>query len=76
MNKFSEKEIQMLKACNVSDILLQRVNLNECYLAAIENVFMEEITGKAADSLRRCYKAIRDVEMSRGTSEFEKLIQL
>ena len=75
--KFSSKEKKMLKTLGVTDVVLQYCNSQNCYEMASENVLVDELTGPAVDSLRRCMKAFRDDNTPfRGTPEFERLIQL
>ena len=38
--------------------------------------FIDNVQGKASDSLRRCVKACRDGTLYRNTKEYEDLIQL
>jgi hypothetical protein len=75
MNEYSEKELAMLRAVGVSDAVLNGLTPNRVYDLAVQKAFVNNLSGPAVESLRRCY-----IHLSAGcyrcTPEFENLIQL
>jgi|WetSurMetagenome_2_1015567.scaffolds.fasta_scaffold30780_4 hypothetical protein len=72
---FSDKERAMFNALGFDNSYLDAVGMH-AYWQAVGDCFGNASTGKAVDSLRRCYKAICDCNPYRQTPEFEALIQL
>jgi hypothetical protein len=79
---YSEKEFKMIQACSPhwADIVERNVDSEVFPVKILELVgmecFIENKTGKAVDSLRRCLKAMRDCSPYRETPEYEALIEL
>ena len=78
--KFFEKEKQMFMELGFDDNTLHRMEENmsayDAYECAVKKVFVQELKGKAVDSLRQCLMVLEDGEAYRGTPEFDELIQL
>ena len=82
MSKFSTKEIYLFTELGMREELdfidnkILSISPMRLYDFAIRKVFIEELTGNAVDSLRRCIKAIDTGEYSRNSLSFDELIQL
>ena len=72
---YSDAERKMFKALDL-EYLLEHLEPPALYRAAIEQVFLNETTGAAVDSLRRCAKALTVSKPYRMTPEFDLLINL
>jgi len=76
----SVKEKEMFKVLGFSDndIAYMETDLSviKSYEWAVSKIFMENQTGPAVESLRRCFTAIMRFSINRHTEEFDDLIQL
>ena len=79
---YSDKEFAMIKALSPQwakiieegrDGSLAEVSVLRIL---VEHCFIENLQGLAVESLRRCYKAIRECKPYRMTPEYDALIQL
>lgn len=74
---YSEKEIEMFNALGLSDkIKFFAENPVQLYHLAVERCFVNNLTGVAVDSLRRCIIALNQCKVYRGTQEWDDLIEL
>lgn len=75
---YSAKEQEMFKALDMEYLNLIEHDLQPpvFYRILIEHVFINEITGAAVDSLRRCAKAIINGNPYRMTTEFDEMIRI
>lgn len=72
-SQLSEKENMMFGQLGILKIDLQ---VGQLYQLAVNRAFSENLQGPAVDSLRRCFKALADPAMYRGTPEWDALISL
>lgn len=74
---YSEKEIEMFNALGLSDkIKFFAENPVQLYHLAVERCFVNNLTGVAVDSLRRCIIALNQCKVYRGTQGWDDLIEL
>jgi len=77
MESWSDKEVAMLQALGAGH-LLERFTEDPLlvYRFAMEKAFIEDTRGPAADSLRRCMRALSRCTAYRLTPEWDALIHL
>lgn len=79
---YSEKEFEMIKACSPhwASLIEKGVSITSVPPTVLEcvvmEVFLENKTGPAVDSLRRCVNSIKNCSPYRMTPEYDALIQL
>jgi hypothetical protein len=72
---YSDKEKKMFELLGVKE-MMNHLEPTSLYRVAIEEAFLENKTGPAVDSLRRCAKAFSNHKPFRMTEEFDALIIL
>jgi hypothetical protein len=72
--EYSKKEEKLIELLGFSH-LLECLSPVELYKLMAEDAFIENRTGKAIESLRRCLKAINKAKPYRMTDEFDDLIE-
>jgi hypothetical protein len=75
VKKYSNNEQKMFEALGLSH-LLEHLEAAQLYRAAVEHAFLENLTGKAVDSLRKTANAFFKSTCYRHTPEFDALIEL
>ena len=75
MMDLSMAEQCMFAELGQSELFTQPISIMSLYRVAVEECFMADVRGKAADSLRRCLRAIYN-GTDRRTKEFDDLIVL
>lgn len=80
-NSYSDKEFEMIKSISPHWAkLISETKVDFCPPTVLDLVareaFLENKTGPAVDSLRRCLKAFHAGKIYRMTTEFDELIQL
>lgn len=73
--EYSEKEHQLIDHFGFDEIS-EKINPIAMYRMMAEKAFMEELTGPAVDSLRRCLIAYHKCTVYRMTKEWDDFIQL
>lgn len=79
---YSQKEFDMIKACSPhwASLIEKGVTLTSVPPAVLDcvvmEVFLENKTGPAVESLRRCVNAIKQCSPYRMTPEYDSLIKL
>lgn len=78
MNKYSQKEFEMIKAIHPEySKYLDNHPIFVVYRMTAEYAFVNNLQGKAVDSLRRCLKEMYKVDaIYRNTPEWDNLIEL
>lgn len=80
-SSYSSKEFAMIKACSPHWAkLIAESKVDFCPPTVLDlvarEVFLENKSGPAVESLRRCLKAFHDGKVYRMTPEYDELIQL
>jgi hypothetical protein len=72
--EFSDKERDLFVFFGLSNLIdyIEPVTL---YQMCVEKAFLDDIQGPYVDSLRRCYKALRNCSVYRMTQEWDEMIQ-
>ena len=73
--KYSDKEIDLIKHFGFEEIA-DRVDPITLYRIMVERAFLENSQGDGADSLRRCFNALRNGNPLRKTKEWDDMISL
>ena len=77
-SEYSEKEFQMFLDLGFDkehlNYIMKLLNACEIYDHAARKCFVENLTGKAVDSLRRCLIAWDDDDINRCTPEWDSMI--
>ena len=76
IDKLSGAESEMFDILNCGNLFFTPISVFDLYRAAVEQCFIQDYKGKAVESLRRCFAAIVNCKLKRGTKEFNDLIQL
>ena len=73
--EYSEKEQQLINYFGFGDIA-DRINPIAMYRMMAEKAFMEEMTGPAVDSLRKCLIAYHKCTIYRMSEEWDNMINV
>jgi len=74
--RYSEKERKLFKFFKLEHLMaVASVPVMHTYRAAMEQAFLDEMTGPEVESIRRCMQAFNRGHPYRNTDEWENLIE-